>query len=243
MTLSLLKRMLRIPGNRYNEFMLRRAFKAQEADARGPNERPLEYSFALQALALSQHLDVLDVGPGLAPWPAVVSLCGYHVTATDQMTIYWQEKIINKHFYVIHDDITDTKIAQKFGIITCISTLEHIPKHADAVSNMASLLKEDGILIMSFPYNERRYVHNAYDLPNAGYGKGAPFITQIYSRETIDLWTRLTGLAVIQQRYFRCFTGDLWTVGARLRPMEEVSVDQPHHLTGIVLAKRDFVKQ
>jgi SAM-dependent methyltransferase len=236
--LSFVKRMLRVPGNQYNRFMLRRAFEMQEADARGPNERPLEYSFALQALSLSPYQDILDVGPGVAPWPAVVSLCGYRVTATDEMTIYWQEKIINKHFHVIHDDITATKIKEKFGIITCISTLEHIPKHADAVSNMASLLKEDGVLILSFPYNEHRYVHNAYDLPDAGYGKGAPFITQVYNRETIDLWIKRTGLTIIQQRYFRCFTGELWTVGTRLRPMEEVSVDQPHHLTGLVLAKK-----
>ena len=218
--------------------MLRRHFEWHKADERGPNERPLEYSFALQALSHSRYQDVLDVGPGLAPWPAVVELCGYHVTATDEMTIYWQQKIINKHFHVIHDDITATKIKQKFGIITCISTLEHIPKHADAVSNMASLLKDDGILILSFPYNEHRYVPNAYDLQDAGYGKGASFITQIFDRKTIDLWIKLTGLEIIQQRYYRCFTGELWTVGTRLRPMEEVSVDQPHHLTGLVLAKK-----
>jgi SAM-dependent methyltransferase len=238
MNLLFVKRILRIPGNQYNRLLLRRDFERQKADERGPNERPLEYSFALQALGLSRYQDVLDVGPGLAPWPAVMERCGYHVTATDEMRIYWQEKIINKHFHVIHDDITATKITRKFGIITCISTLEHIPKHADAVSNMASLLKDDGILILSFPYNERRYVPNAYDLPDSGYGKGAPFITQVYNRETIDLWMKRTGLTVIQQRYFRCFTGELWTVGRRLRPMQEVSVDRPHHLTGIVLAKK-----
>ena len=235
--MPLVKRMLRTPGDFYNRLMLRREFRRQTADPRGPNERPFEYSFALTALSHSRYQDILDVGPGLSAWPSTLSTCGYHVTALDEMRKYWRGNIINHHFHVIHDDITAPRIKQTFGIITCISTLEHIPKHAEAVSRMASLLKEDGIMILSFPYNEHRYVHNVYDLPGAGYGQGSPFITQVFDRATIDLWIKSTGLRLIQQRYLRCFTGELWTFGKRLQPMEDVSVEQPHHLTGIVLRK------
>ena len=237
MSMRAMKRILRTPGDLYNRFMLRREFLRQTADPRGPNERPFEYSFAFMALSLSRFQDVLDVGPGLSPWPSTLSLCGYHVTAVDEMKTYWGENVINHHFHVIHDDITAPRIQQKFGIITCLSTLEHIPRHVEAVSGMASLLKDEGIVILSFPYNERMYVYNVYDLPGAGYGQGSRFITQVFDRRTVDLWMKTTGLRLMQQRYFRCFTGDLWTFGKRLCPMEEVSVDQPHHLAGIVLKK------
>lgn len=235
MSLKLAKKILRTPGDFYVRFMLRKQFRSQVADPRGPNERPLEYSFALNALALSRYRDILDVGPGMSAWPSTLSVCGYHVTALDEMRTYWKGSIMNPHFFTIHDDITSPKIKQKFGIITCISTLEHIPKHVEAISGMASLLKEEGIIILTFPYNEHKYVYNAYELPGAGYGQGSPFITQVFDRNSIKTWLMSTGLRLVHQRYFRCFTGEYWTFGQRLEPMEEVSIDQPHHLTGIVL--------
>lgn len=237
MNLRLIKRILRAPGDYYVKFMLGREFRCQTSDPRGANERPFEYSFALNALSLSHYQDILDVGPGLSAWPSTLSVCGYHVTALDEMKTYWEGRIINRHFHTVHDDITAPKIKQKFGIITCISVLEHIPKHLEALSGMASLLKEDGIIILSFPYNENRYISNVYELPGAGYGQGSPFVTQVFNRSVIESWLQSTGLSLVQQRYLRCFTGEFWTFGQRLQPMEEVSSDQPHHLTGIVLRR------
>ncbi|MGH9554409.1 MAG: class I SAM-dependent methyltransferase [Terriglobales bacterium] len=216
---------------------LRRQYRLQESDRRGPNERPLEYSFALQALALSAYQDLLDVGPGQSPWPALVSGCGYHVTAMDEVLNYWGRPVLNPHFYVLHQDITKPELDRKFGIITCLSTLEHIPRHADAVSAMADLLKPGGILVLTFPYNERRYVPNVYALPEANYGQQAPYVCQVFGRNTVEEWISSTGLELCQQRYFQVFSGEMWAFGSRLRPMKEVAVDEPHHLAGIVLRR------
>lgn len=230
---SLLKKPLRIAGDAYLRFRLRQEFAAQQADVRGPNERPLEYTFALSALSLSRYRDVLDIGPGLSPWPAVVNTCGYHVTAIDEVDSYWRGAMINRHFHVLRDDITKPALKQQFGIVTCISTLEHIPDTDAAIRGMAKLLKFGGLLILTVPYNEHRAVENVYALPGAGYGQDAKYICKVFSRACVDRWTRDTGLRIMRQEYFRCFTGELWTFGERLRPMEMSAVDQPHHLTGI----------
>jgi 2-polyprenyl-3-methyl-5-hydroxy-6-metoxy-1,4-benzoquinol methylase len=217
--------------------LLRIEHSLQSADNRGPNERPLEYAFALDSLSLSGYQDVLDVGPGRGAWPSVISNCGYHVTAIDEMRGYWSGGIVNHHFYVKRDDVLAPKVNAKFGIITCLSTLEHIPNHTRAVVSMAKLLKPQGILILSFPYNEQRYVPDIKLLAGAGYGRNARYITQVFSRTEVNGWIRETGLELLQQRYYRVYTGDLWRFGKRLWPQEEVSVNQPHHLSGIVFRK------
>jgi SAM-dependent methyltransferase len=226
----MLKAAVHTLGRRYVSEVLERSYATQKPDERGPNERPLEYSFALSALSLTEYQDALDVGTGQSPWPALLAGCGYHVTAIDEMGGYWKGNFHNRHFAVHNHDITKSSPG-KFGIVTCLSTLEHIPGHKDAVRNMLTSLKPGGILIMTFPYNEQHYIPNAYALPTAGYGKDNPYITQIYDRKTLESW----GGEIMRQTYYRCFTGQFWTEGKRLRPMVETTVEEPHHLTGVVL--------
>jgi 2-polyprenyl-3-methyl-5-hydroxy-6-metoxy-1,4-benzoquinol methylase len=213
-------------------------YRAQRPDILGPNERPLEYSFALRALVRSKYQDVLDVGPGLSPWPAVLMTCGYHVTAIDEMAQYWHGSIVNRHSQVLRDDILSPQIRRRFGIVTCLSTLEHISAHLAAVASMSELLKADGILILSFPYNETTYVPNAYELPEArDYARDVNYVCQIYNRETIRSWLEAAGLRLESQCYFRFFSGDYWGCGERLWPGFEVSLNEPHHLTALVLRR------
>lgn len=231
--MSLLKKPLRVAGDAYLNYRLRQNFANQKADARGPNERPLEYGFALSALSLTQFQDVLDIGPGLSPWPAVLQTCGYHVTAIDEVKSYWDGDYRNRHFHVLRDDVTKPTIQGKFGIITCISTLEHIPHSDAAMLAMGRLLKPDGILVLTVPFNEHRHIPNAYALPDAGYGQDVGYICKIYSRACVNGWLRATGMRIIHEELFRCFTGEFWTVGERLRPMVRSGVGEPHHLIGL----------
>ncbi len=184
-----------------------------------------------------RYQDLLDVGPGQSSWPALVSGCGYHVTALDEVVSYWQASVFNRHFYVLHQDITKPELDRKFGIITCLSTLEHIRKHTQAVSAMAGLLKAGGILVLTVPYNEHCYVPNVYALPEASYGQEAPYICQVFCRNTLEEWISSTSLVLCRQSYFQVFSGQMWSFGNRLQPMKEVAVNEPHHLSGIVLRR------
>jgi len=102
---------------------------------------------------------------------------------------------------------------------------------------MAKLLKPEGILILSFRYNERQYIPNVYKGPGSGYGRAEPYIRQVFNRECIESWLRATGLYSVEQRYFRGFSGDFWAFGQRTLPGEEVGKHDLHHLTGLILRK------
>ena len=198
------------------------------------NERPLEYAFALDCLSGLCPDTVLDVGTGMTAWPQVLADCGYAVTAIDEGRSYWGARPVNRHHHILHDDITRPAVAGGFDAITCISVLEHIPDDQAAVRGLRSLVKTGGHILLSFPYDERRFVENVYALPGVGYGADAPYICRVYSRNEVVAWLG-EGLEVARQAYYRVFTGDVWAFGERLRPPVETGVDEPHHLSCILL--------
>lgn len=92
-------------------------------------------------------------------------------------------------------------------------------------------------MILTFPYNETEYHQNIYKHPQAGYGKNANFITQVYSRNEINDWLAHTSFKIIDQEYYQVFTGKYWTMGERVTPCLRTSNTNLHHLTCILLQK------
>ncbi len=180
---------------------------------------------------------VLDIGPGKSSWPHLMSTCGFDVTAVDKMDGYWSS-FFNRHYLIENDDITNPRTKEKFQFATCLSVLEHIPDHHKAVVNMHDLLVPGGYLILTFPYNENIYDADIYKHPNAGYGQNANFITQVYSREQIDGWLADTSFEIVEQEYYKVFTGELWTMGDRVTPCEQTTATELHQLTCILLRKK-----
>jgi 2-polyprenyl-3-methyl-5-hydroxy-6-metoxy-1,4-benzoquinol methylase len=172
---SLIKHLL----NRYPARVLRQEFERQEFTRF--NERPVEFAFIFKNLAKIYPREILDVGSGTTALASVLRNCGFLVTATDNVRDYWPSGMLNRHYYVIDDDITNTHLNKKYDLITCISVLEHIEKADSAVRNMFALLNPNGYLILTFPYSAKGYVRNVYELPGSSYGQGAPYITQSYS--------------------------------------------------------------
>ncbi len=203
------------------------------------NERPIEYGFAHKCLSETCPVEVLDVGTGTTAWPHIMANCGFKVTAIDKIEGYWKEGFSNRHYNIIHDDITKTKITKKFDLITCISVLEHISNHKEAIKGMFRLLKPGGHLVLTFPYNEKQYVDNVYKLPDAGYGQDLPYITQVFSRKEIDAWLKENPGKIIDQEYYQVFSGDLWTFGERICPPLKVKREEKHHLTCILIQKTE----
>jgi SAM-dependent methyltransferase len=201
------------------------------------NERPVEYAFALKHISRVYPKKILDVGPGRSSLPHLLYNCGFGVTAIDEMQSSWALNIGNRHFLVLKDNITDPRIKGSFDLITCISTLEHIEEYNKAVKNMFTLLKKGGHLILSFPYNEKKYFHNIYDSPEAGYGKLNPYICQVFSRNEIDHWLDNNNGVIVEQEYYRVFTGEYWTYGKRLNVPQKVSRKQNHQLTALIVKK------
>lgn len=201
------------------------------------NEQLGGYRFTLQCICEVHGQTILDVGTGPSAFPALLQTNGCAVTAIDEMTSYWKNSIFpNRHFYVIKDDITNPKFSGTFDVVTCTNTIQHIPNHLDAVREMFNFLRPGGFLILTFVYNEKKYVKNVYELPNAGYGQNYPFICQIFSRQEIDLWLADNPGKILKQEYFEMFNGEFWTFEGRCQP-RKVTVTDRHHYTHILIQK------
>jgi 2-polyprenyl-3-methyl-5-hydroxy-6-metoxy-1,4-benzoquinol methylase len=202
------------------------------------NERVVEYPFALGALGEIEGREVLDVGTGASAWPHLMANCGYIVNAVDKYGSYWRRRMVNRHFHVTHQDITEPTLTERYDAITCISVLEHIEDHRAAVRGMFSLLRPSGRLIVTVPYNERTYHPDAYRHPDAGYGQDAPYICQVYSRAELERWLADNDASIAREELFRVFTGELWTQGERIHPPQPSTGDDPHHLICLALEAR-----
>jgi len=99
---------------------------------------------------------------------------------------------------------------ERFDRISCISTIEHIPGNQDtkAIQNMAKLLKPNGLLVLSIPFNTYRYADvyqrsRAYAVPGKAENGNRHFFERIYDPQTLQ--ERLispSGLTLEKQYYF-----------------------------------------
>lgn len=233
--LHLAKRTIKSLMDRYPKWLCRREYESQ-AFTRF-NERPVEFAFVFKKIGEIYPQTILDVGSGTTALPHLMRNCGCLVTATDNVRDYWPSGMLNRHYHVINDDITATRLSRTYDLITCISVLEHIQRAADAVRNMFSLLNPDGHLILTFPYSERGYVKNVYELPGSSYGQKAPYITQSFSRSELERWFGENDGAIVDQEYYQFWEGDFWTVGKQIVPPRKVTAEDKHQLTCILVQK------
>jgi SAM-dependent methyltransferase len=199
------------------------------------NEGAIQYPFALQALTDFGAQDILDVGTGTTAWPQLLVGCGFRVTAIDEVAGYWGPGgFFNRHFYVQHADVRHPNMPDDYDAITCLNVMSTIAQDREALAGMLTALRPGGRLVLTFPYNQAQSVANVYELPDAGYGRGARYRCRIYSRADIDAWLEQCRLQIVEQKYYRIFAGELWTMGGRETP-REVAVSERHHFTAIVL--------
>lgn len=201
------------------------------------NERAVEYAFVFRHLAKYTPRNVLDVGTGQSALPALIRNCGIHTTAVDNIRDFWPKGFINRHFYVINDNIKSPSLRKSYDMITCISVLEHIREHRQAVRSMFKLLKDKGRLILTFPYNENRYSRNVYESAGSNAPGNLPYITQAFSRKEVEEWIADNNAGLVAQEYWRYFSGEYWTVGNRLPAPQKVRKDEKHQITCILLKK------
>jgi SAM-dependent methyltransferase len=222
-------------GKWYCEEVCRAQYEGQKFSQR--NERPIEYRFVFRQLQRTCPTTVLDVGTGTTALPDLMRTCGFVVTASDNVSDYWEAGLFNRHFHVVNDDIRETRLTETYDFISCISVLEHIRGHGRAMASMFSLLKPRGRLAVTFPYSENRYVENVYAMPEAGYGRDFPFPCQVYSRGELDGWVGAHDWSLEEQEFWRFFEGELWTFGERLTPPRQVERHERHQLTCVLLRK------
>jgi hypothetical protein len=231
-----LKSLVHLAGHWYINKVCRNEYDEQAP--RPINERPIEFRFLFDSVLRLLPDTVLDVGTGTTALPSLLRTCGCTVTATDNVRDYWPEGMVNPHWWILDDDITQSKLAAQFDLVCCISVLEHIKNCDAAVSSLLARTKSGGHLVLTFPYNETNYLDNVYQLPGAGYGQDAPYVCQVYSRQNLQKWFNQDDMEIVDQEYWQFFTGRFWTFGERLRPPLCVSKDDLHQLTCLLIRKK-----
>lgn len=230
-----MKSLVKKLGNYYTKKICEREYRSQKPAS--INERPIEFGFVFKELTKFWPNTILDVGTGMTALPHLMRNCGFVVTAIDNIKDYWSVGMVNRHYHIVDDDITNTKLKDKFDLVTCISTLEHIQQFDRAVTSMFSLLNEGGHLLMSFPYHEKKYVENVYALPGSIGKDKYPFVTQVYSRRELDSWLTQNGGKILDQEYWQFVSGEFWTLGNRIIPPRKVDRSEKHQLTCVSIQK------
>jgi 2-polyprenyl-3-methyl-5-hydroxy-6-metoxy-1,4-benzoquinol methylase len=213
-------------------------FKGQVFKAH--NERSIEYRFALEALAESRPKSVLDVGAGITAWPHLLRTCGYVVTAIDNVTDYWADGMVNRHWAVRDLDITrfnGQKLNDKYEAVTCISVLEHIKDHRRAVANMASLLKPGGLMVLTTPFSYNTPHPNVYERADALWGKDLKYVCRSSSASELQDWLK-ADLMLIKRELWQLFTGPVWATGEPCGWKLALTEDEPHQLGCFVFLKK-----
>jgi 2-polyprenyl-3-methyl-5-hydroxy-6-metoxy-1,4-benzoquinol methylase len=232
----MLRRFVHTLGRTYVRRVCRSEFEHQSF--RVHNERPIEFGFALAALAGSRPRTVLDVGTGTTAWPHLLRNCGFVVTAIDNVRDYWASGMTNRHWTVLDVDIVDPQgLDGEFEAITCISVLEHIEDHATAVRNMHRYLAPGGLLILTTPFSAGNPCPNVYARPDALYGQQAAYICRSSSQAELDQWLSC-GFSLERQELWRLFTGPVWATGERSDWQRVTDPAESHQLGCFALRKR-----
>jgi|TARA_B110000208_G_scaffold148747_1_gene179502 2-polyprenyl-3-methyl-5-hydroxy-6-metoxy-1,4-benzoquinol methylase len=220
----------------YPRYICKREF--EQPNTFTVNERPVEFRFVFEQLSKIYPKEVLDVGTGTTALPHLIRNCGFNVTATDNVKDYWPTGMFNRHYHVVNDDITNTKLDRTFDFITCVSVLEHIEDADSAIKNMFNLLNPKGYIVLTCPYNENSYSENIYDRESSLSGQNAPYVCQAFSREKLNNWLDINDGIVVEQEYWRFYEGEYWTEGGDVIPPQQSKKDHPHQITCILLQKK-----
>ncbi|HEV8394014.1 MAG TPA: methyltransferase domain-containing protein [Vicinamibacterales bacterium] len=199
------------------------------------NERPVEFAFVFRAIARLAPRTILDVGTGTTALPHLMRNCGAVVTATDNVRDYWPRGMTNRHFHVVDDDIRHTRLRDSFEMVTCISTLEHIVPAHEAVRSMLERLTPGGHLVITCPYTEHEHVDNVYALPESSRGQRNSYVAQSFSRADLDSWFKAA--EIVEQEFWRYWTGPHWTEGDEIIPPEPSRANRPHQHICLLIRK------
>lgn len=125
--------------------------------------RAFEYTEAYVRVASVPHGCLLDIGSYRSPFPLFMAQQGYRVCLVDidpviSQQAKWAYKVLGEHFSWLAVQADGTRLPFpdfSFDIVTCISTIEHLPGDADVsmAKEMSRVLKTGGKCFLSVPYS------------------------------------------------------------------------------------------
>ena len=87
---------------------------------------------------------------------------------------------------------------------------------------MVRFVRPGGHLLITCPYNERRYVGDVYKLPGSAC-ESQVYHCSSYDRATVDRWLKTADVGIVRQDYWHMWTGGVWRQGGRVAPPHKTS--------------------
>jgi len=205
------------------------------SETASPDERIIEYSFIIEKLASTTKGKVLDVGctARINCLPATLASLGWQVWGIDMREF----KFNHTNFKFVFGDIRETDFPDNFfDAVYAVSTLEHIglngrygvtnedPKgDAKAATEIARILRPDGVLLCTLPYaREVKIIRR---------------LQKIYDKSSLDRlfsnWTRR------DERWYYQKDDSYWTL---LSEEDALKVENPGGNSAVVLLELSHVK-
>ena len=122
------------------------------------------YYGVLEFLRGKKDLDILDVGCSYGSLCYVMSLMGNKTIGIDisRRAIQFAKGIFGDAFYEISiEDMIKNNPNLKFGLITAVEVIEHLPNPMEFIQQCLSLLKPNGSLLITTPNKD--YQHYSKD--------------------------------------------------------------------------------
>lgn len=177
---------------------------------------------------------MLDVDPGLSVLPALLQNCCLSVRAIDRDN---SRIAANRWFPVEYEDICDLRNPATYDAVICLNTLGHTAAPERIMQGLVHRVHTGGSLLVTFPYCEDHYIESNYELPGASYGAGTGIRCQSFCRKNLDHWCESFGIRIEEQEYWKVFSGDHWTQGKRIYPVQQTAANQPHQLSCVLFRR------
>lgn len=146
--------------------------------------RAFEYTEAFAKLASVPQGYLLDIGSYRSPFPLFLAQQGYRICLIDidpaiSQQMKWAYKVLDNCSFWLATQANGTRLPfpdSFFDIVTCISTIEHLPGDADIcmAREIGRVLRGGGKCFLSIPYSTLaragewgRWFQRWYDLPTA----------------------------------------------------------------------------
>jgi SAM-dependent methyltransferase len=134
--------------SRFNAIM---NLPAEKSDNRGRVRRVIAY---VEGLHTELERSVLDVGCGMAVFPAVMREHGWSVTAIDPNPVSVEHAEKMAKVKAIEGSFPSIEVPQKYTLITFNKVLEHIENFVECLSAARLYLAEGGIVYVELPDGE-----------------------------------------------------------------------------------------
>ena len=192
-------------------------------------DRDIEWSWVASQIPKGSG-EVLDFGPGESSLGLITAEAGYNVTAVDQQTILWPYHHPRLHF--IKGDILKLPLPNNhFDLIINCSVIEHvglagrygvteefIDGDINAMRRLKTLLKPEGIMILTIPC-----------------GKDFVFapLHRVYGKDRLPLL--LKGYTVEEEQYWLKDKENKWVIATKNEALNKVPQEKLYGLGCFIL--------